>query len=346
MTKKLYPEESVQAVADAIRSKKNVQLNPVGKLTIGAMADAIKRIRLGCPINVSVHMQDGKWIRPDGWTDLDALTCGEDELYMTFDASERIDDPHCSFTLYGADYSVEINGQKWSKNADESFTYAFVKTDGTYPLVHVKAEGHITAFYFDYYTIDGRTYDSRLNPLVERVGDVYDYGQSNRWNTIYLEREKVVRHACASNATGLSDTWCYCYSLQSLDLSGWDTTNWAVTSLPRTFFSTISLKSLDISCIDMGKVKNWGSNDYQNISGVNLVNFKCGENNYGKFAPTTYVYLYFSNSQMLTRESLVEFGKMLGTVTSKHYLVMGSVLSNKITAAEKEEITAKGWTIS
>lgn len=115
-------------------------------MKINAMTNAISKIRLGCPINVSVHMKDGEWIRPEGWTDLDALEYGEDELYMTFDASERIDDSHCSFVITGTAYTVEINGQTWSKGAEESFAYAFTTSDGTYPLVHVKANSHITSF--------------------------------------------------------------------------------------------------------------------------------------------------------------------------------------------------------
>ena len=74
MSKKLYPEESIQAIADSIRSKRNVQLAHVGKMKTSVMADAIKGIRLGCPISVSVHMQDGVWTRPATWPDLDALT--------------------------------------------------------------------------------------------------------------------------------------------------------------------------------------------------------------------------------------------------------------------------------
>ena len=400
--KKLYEEDDIQAIADAIRTKRNVQLAPVGKMKAGDMAGAIKGIQLGCPINVSVHMQDGKWVRPAEWPDLDAFTYGEDELYMTFDASDRIDDPHCSFTISGAAYTVEINGQTWTKLAGTTFTYAFTQADGTYPLVHVKAEGHIAAFYFSTYTIDGRTYTARQNSLVERVGDVYNYGNNNAWSTLYLEREKVLRHACTSSSSGLSETWsgccslqsldlsgwnttgwavtslaytwysCYslqsldlsgwdttgwavtsltqtwycCYSLQSLDLSSWDTTGWAVKDLQRTFTSMISLRSLDVSAIDMSKITSWGNSSYPSATHRMITTFKCGESNYGKFAPTSYVYLNISLSNMLTRESLLEFGKMLGTVTTKHYLVMGSMLSNKLTTEEKAEITAKGWTIS
>ena len=371
--KKLYPEESVQAIADAIRSKRNVQLNKVCTMKIAEMSKGISGIRLGCPINVAMHMQDGEWVRPEGWTDLDALTYGEDELYMTFDASDRIDDSHCAFTINGTSYTVEIGSQSWQMEADSTFSHAFTADDGTYPLVHVKADGHITMFRFATYAVDGKSYSIMQNPLVERVGDVYDYGDSDYgWGTYYLEREKVKRHACTQGL--LSNTYQNCYSLQSLDLSGWDTSGWAVTSLAYTFYYCYSLqsldlsgwdtsgwnvtdmqrttyimracRSLDISSLDMSRVTNWGNSSYPNVTEKMLTDFKCGENNYGKFAPTSYVYLRINSSPLLTRESLLEFAKMLGTVTTKHYFVIGSELSNKLTTAEKAEITAKGWTIS
>ena len=536
--KKLYPEESVQAIADAIRAKKDLQIDKAGKMKIADMAKKISGIRLGCPINVSMHMQDGVWVRPDGWPDLDALEYGEDELYMTFDASSRIDDPFCSFTISGANYTVTIGSQTWTKDAGSTFQYAFAGSDGTYPLVHVKADGHITSFAFVGYTTNGRTYSRKQNPLVERIGDVYDYGGGSGWGTYYLEREKVVRHACASRSlaelwscnyslqsldlsgwdttnwavtslyctwsgchslqsldvsgwdttnwavtslyctwsgcyslqsldvsgwdttnwavtslqytwsgcyslqsldlsgwdttkwavTSLQSTWSCCYSLQSLDVSGWDTTKWAVTSLQSTWYCNYSLQSLDVSgwdttnwavtslqytwycnyslqsldvsgwdttnwavtslyctwngcyslqsldvsgwdttnwnvssilCmvyelrslrkldlsfLDMSKITEWTSSSYPQCTYEGLEEFVCGENNYGKFVQT-YAYVRIMNSIKLTHDSIVEFGKMLAPVTTKHYFQMGSELSNKLTTAEKAEITAKGWTI-
>ena len=396
--KKLYPEESVQAIADAIRAKKDLQIDKAGKMRIADMAKKISGIRLGCPINVSMHMQDGVWVRPDGWRDLDALECGEDELYMTFDASSRIDDPFCSFVISGADYTVTIGSQSWTKGAGSTFQYTFTDSDGTYPLVHVKADGHITSFAFVGYTTNGRTYSRKQNPLVERIGDVYDYGGGSGWGTYYLEREKVVRHACASRSlaelwscnyslqsldvsgwdttnwavTSLQQTWYNCYSLQSLDVSGWDTTNWAVTSLQSTWYCNYSLQSLDVSgwdttnwnvssilCmvyelrslrkldlsfLDMSKITEWTNSSYPHCTYESLEEFVCGENNYGKFVQT-YTYVRIMSSIKLTHASIVEFGKMLAPVTTKHYFQMGSELSNKLTTAEKAEITAKGWTI-
>ena len=424
--KKLYPEESVQAIADAIRAKKDLQIDKAGKMKIADMAKKISGIRLGCPINVSMHMQDGVWVRPDGWPDLDALEYGEDELYMTFDASSRIDDPFCSFVISGADYTVTIGSQSWTKDAGSIFQYTFTDSDGTYPLVHVKADGHITSFAFVGYTTNGRTYSRKQNPLVERVGDVYDYGGDSEWGTYYLEREKVVRHACASRSlaelwsynyslqsldvsgwdttnwavTSLQYTWNCCYSLQSLDVSGWDTTNWAVTSLYCTWYCCHSLQSLDVSgwnttnwavtslqytwnccyslqsldvsgwdttnwnvssilCmvyelrslrkldlsfLDMSKITEWTNSSYPHCTYESLEEFVCGENNYGKFVQT-YTYVRIMSSIKLTHASIVEFGKMLAPVTTKHYFQMGSELSNKLTTAEKAEITAKGWTI-
>ena len=368
--KKLYPEESVQAIADAIRAKKDLQIDKAGKMKIADMAKKISGIRLGCPINVSMHMQDGVWVRPDGWPDLDALECGEDELYMTFDASSRIDDPFCSFVISGADYTVTIGSQSWTKGAGSTFQYTFTDSDGTYPLVHVKADGHITSFAFVGCTTNGRTYSRKQNPLVERVGDVYDYGSGSGWGTYYLEREKVVRHACASVSlaeqwngcyslqsldvsgwdttnwavTSLYSTWSGCYSLQSLDLSGWDTTNWNVSSILCMVYELRSLRKLDLSFLDMSKITEWTSSSYPQCTYEGLEEFVCGENNYGKFVQT-YAYVRIMESIKLTHDSIVEFGKMLAPVTTKHYFQMGSELSNKLTTAEKAEITAKGWTI-
>ena len=370
--KKLYEENNVQSIADAIRSKRNVQLNPVGKMKVNAMADAIAKIRLGTPITVSMHSNGGVWTRPDGWTDLDTLAYENDELYMTFDASERIEDSHAAFTITGVSYTVTIGSQSWTKADGEAFSYGFTDADGTYPLVHVKADGNITSFTFNSYTVDGKSYSARQNPMVERVGDVYDYG-TGEWGTYYLEHEKVIRHACMSVDSGLSTTWYCCYSLQSLDVSGWDTSKWAVTSLSNTWQSCYSLQSLDVSgwdtskwavtdmsrmiygcsaltslkfTFDVSKGTQWGSSATPSAVSNMLTTFSCGSANYGKFAPTSYIYLNISASKCLTHESILEFGKMLGTVTTKHYFVLGSELSSKLTTAEKTEITAKGWTIS
>ena len=375
MSKKLYPEESIQAIADSIRSKRNVQLAHVGKMKTSVMADAIKGIRLGCPISVSVHMQDGVWVRPATWPNLDALTYGENEIYMTFDNSDDVDDSTCCFSISGTAYTVAIGTQTFEQADGSTFTYSFTESDGEFPLVHVTATGNITDFRFLDYTVNGLTYSAMHNPMVERVGHVYNYGATN-WGTYYLEREKVGRSAASGEQ--LAITWYNCYSLQSLDLSGWDTTNWAVTSLygtwnncyslqsldlsglgnltatsssydfVGTFCNMINLRYLDISSIDLSKVTRIGQNDssYFALKGQ-IETFKVGENNYNKFTSPSYAYFRVNSScSHLTRTSLLEIGKMLGTVTTKHYLQIGTELSNLLTADEKAEITAKGWTIT
>jgi surface protein len=524
-------DASLTAVADAIRAKGNT----TAKLKLDDMPAAI------AAIGVVDHTKGGVWQRPEGAPDLDALTYGTDELYMTYDCTERIDDPHASFRIYGTAYTVTIGTQSWTKAADEEFVYAFTSSDGSYPLVHIKADGNITGFNFTAYTVDGRSYEARANPVIERVGDVCDFGVSGQvWASYYVEREKVVRHKCANDyygmncvwqycislqsldlsgwdttswavtnlqytwyycsslqsldlsgwnttnwavtnlqhtwhycsslqsldlsgwdttswavtslqytwyscsslqsldlsgwdttnwavtslqytwhycsslqsldlsgwdttswaVTSLQYTWCYCSSLQSLDLSGWDTTNWAVTSLGSTWYYCFSLQSLDlsgwdttnwavtslqytwhycfslqsldlsgwdttnwnvtsleytfaqthrltyldISCLDMSKILLFGGNYAALYSSIET--FKCGESNYGKFTPTSMVYLKLNNPFKISSASLLEIGKMLGTVTTAHYLVIGSAASAKLTEAEKAEITAKGWTIS
>ena len=323
------------------------------------------------PVN---RTKGGVWQRPEGATDLDALTYGTDELYMTYDCTERIDDPHASFRISGTAYTVTIGEQSWTKAADEEFVYSFTSSDGSYPLVHIKADGNITSFSFTAYTVDGRSYTAQANPVIERVGDVCNFGVSGCiWASYYVEREKVARHKCTNPYYGMNYVWQYCISLQSLDLSGWDTTNWAVTNLSQTWYCCTSLQSLDlsgwdttnwavtslemtsaqmtcltyfdISCLDMSKITKFGNADYSAMQ-YSIETFKCGESNYGKFAPTGYVYLKLNNPRKISRASLLEIGKMLGTVTTAHYLVIGSSASAKLTEAEKAEITAKGWTIS
>ena len=480
-----------------------------------------------------------EWVRPSEWPNLDAYDYDTDELYMTFDGTQ--DDSHCAFKINGASYIVEINGQTWTQDAGSTFSYGFTEADGDYPVVHVKADGNISRFEWMAYTVDDRSYTALQNPVLERVGDVYDYGDTDAptWGTYYLVREKVKRHACLHetlaqtwyycnslqsldlsgwnttnwnvtslaytwsncsslqsldlsgwnttnwnvtslaqtwyncsslqslnlsgwnttnwnvtslaltwyycnslqsldlsgwdtaswnvtslaytwsncnslrnlnlsgwnttnwnvtslaqtwyncnslqsldlsgwnttnwnvtalaqtwyscnslrsldlsgwnttnwNVTELTHTWSNCNSLQSLDLSGWDTTNWNVTSLAQTWYNCNSLQSLDLSKFDMSKITALGNESYAPTS-ISLQDIIVGSNNYGKYAPTSCVYLSLKNSKALTHKSLIEVGKMLATVTNKHYLQLGTDLSNKLSETEKAEITAKGWTIA
>ena len=340
-----------------------------------------------------------EWARPSEWPNLDAYDYGTDELYMTFDGTQ--DDSHCAFKIAGASYTVEINGQTWTQDAGSTFSYGFTATDGDYPVVHVKADGNISRFEWMAYTVDDRSYTALQNPVLERVGDVYDYGDTDAptWGTYYLVREKVKRHACLHetlaqtwyncsslqslnlsgwdttnwNVTSLAYTWSNCSSLQSLDLSGWDTANWNVTALTytwfncnslqslnlsgwntanwnatsfaQTWFNCSSLQSLDLSKFDMSKITALGNESYAPTS-TSLQDIIVGSNNYGKYAPTSCVYLNLKTSKALTHEALIEVGKMLANVTNKHYLQLGTDLSNKLSEAEKAEITAKGWTIA
>jgi surface protein len=386
-------DASLTAVADAIRAKGKT----TEKLKLDDMPAAI------AAIGVVDHTKGGVWQRPDGATDLDALTYGTDELYMTYDCTERIDDPHASFKIVGTAYTVTIGTQSWTKAADEELVYAFTSSDGTYPLVHIKADGNITGFNFTAYTVDGRSYEAQANPVIERVGDVCDFGlpsTNNIWASYYVEREKVTRRECNNpkygmnyvwrncsslqsldlsgwnmanwnlttiegtwqicsslqsldlsgwdttnwNVASLYSTWQNCSSLQSLDLSGWNTTNWNVTSLENTFAQMRCLTYLDISCLDMSKILLFGGNYVAMQSCIET--FKCGESKYGKFVPTSYLYLKLETPRKISRASPLEIGKMLGTVTTAHYLVIGSAASAKLTKAEKAEITAKGWTVS
>lgn len=57
--------------------------------------------------------------------------------------------------------------------------------------------------------------------------------------------------------TSLGSTWSYCYSLEKLDVSNWDTSLWTVTSLGYTWLYCYSLSILDL---ENWNTSNWSMN--------------------------------------------------------------------------------------
>ena len=244
--------KSVKDIADAVRSKRNVQLSPVGTMAPAEIAAEVYKIRLGCPINVTMH-GSGVWERPSEWPNLDLLERHDNELFMTIDNSGRIDDPFLSVEVTTTDSSAVtyqvgniIDGAFVATETDTvasggTYTRVFAAGDGVYPVVRIAATANITNFDFKAATVDNHSYVARYNAIVERVGRIYSF--RGVWGTYWIERDSTL----VSYLTTLATTWSYCYSLQSLDLSGWDTSGWAVTSMATTWYSCYSLQSLDLS---------------------------------------------------------------------------------------------------
>ena len=369
-------------IANAVR----VRNHSNQKVQLSALPALIKAIPMGLPIQVSCRISKyGEFIRPEGWADLDNMTFGSNEVYMVIDNSGRIDDAHLSMicaTSNNSAITYEIGyivgntftaTESKTVNSASEYYRLFTEADNKYPVVHIKANANINRMYVTAKTINGKSYVNRYNAIVERCGHIYTNDSANyAWGTYFLEKERIVYDY--AEKTYLSNTWNYCYSLQSLDLSGWDTSGWAVTSLQSTWNYCYSLQSLDlsgwdttkftgynweritylcramrklnVSAFDIGKVTQWGSSSYPIMVGNMLEEFTCGTHNYNKFKPTTYTQLRLSDAKQISHKALMEIVNMLGQVTTPHTLNLSSEIANRLTTEEKAIVTAKGWTIA
>ena len=372
--------KSIKAIADAVRAKRNVQLSPVGAMTPAEIAAEVHKIRLGCPISVSMHTNgNGEWERPEEWPDLDLLTRHDNEVFMTIDNSGRIDDAHLSVSVTTVDTSgvtYEVGGivdgafvaeETTTVASGTVYTRVFDQGDAPYPVVRIAATANIIDFGFNGLTVDGHKYDERYNAVVERVGKIYTC--NGIWGTYWIERDSTI----IGYLTNMQYTWYNCYSLQALDLSGWDTSGWAVTSMGstwaycyslqtldlsgwdtrgftaadwnRTFYLTRALKALDLSMFDLSKITQWGTASYPNAMSNLIIDFTAGANNSGKFKPTAYKTLNLTQCVLMSRQSLLNVIDMLASGVSGYTLKIGTINLNKLTAEEKALATAKGWSI-
>ena len=185
-----------------------------------------------------------------------------------------------------------------------------------------------------------------------------------------------------SNVTSMYSMFNNCKGLSSLDLSNFDTTK--VTTM-RDMFSNCNLTSLDINNFNYSSVTNMtnmfaymyyltnvdigycspqteanlsymfnysyslktikGTIDMQNVTNANSMFYYCRDleevhiHNLG-------VNLSLSESTKLTHDCLVELINNLQTVTSTKTLTLGSTNLAKLTDAEKQVATDKGWTLA
>ena len=268
MGMKLYDEQAVQNIANAVRNKR---VGYTDKMKIGNMAEQINKIRLGCPITVSMHINDrGEWVRPSEWCDLDSLgDIPDNTIYMTFDnTTERIDNPFLSFDIgtseskytisigtvsngaYTADTIIDVSGSTYQAWLGDL-------TTRSYPVIRVTTStGYIKSLSFNNSAkdSDGRYYQANKHSMLERYGKcTYCTWVTN--SGMHLERDKLIEFAKNGVVKeGIYSIWQGCYSLQNLDLSGWDTTNWAVTNMSYTWYGCYSLQNLDLSGWD---TTNW-----------------------------------------------------------------------------------------
>ena len=132
------------------------------------------------------------------------------------------------------------------------------------------------------------------------------------------------------SVTTLLYAWNSCYSLQSLDLSGWDTSNWSVTTLQNAWQNCYSLQVAKISTIL-----------YTNTSNVS---YPSGSFLTDYYPPTLYASQNYSSCYKLTKTSLLRILNALPTITTTYTLTLGT-LKNKLTDNEIAIATQKGWSI-
>ena len=219
-----------------------------------------------------------EWVRPDGWPDLDSIDLtGFDGVYLTYDltktegygwigllaktsgqASWTVERGHLEAGQFVAERTEQVaNNEYFREPLDDTY--------GTIQLWRVSTSGHITELKFVPLTATSASnMYNNLQPCVERVGRLPYAGnfssglgtvQTNRcWGTLWMQHDKLLD---VSSVTTLSGAWQSCYSLQSLDLSGWDTGS--VTTLQDAWNGCYSLQSLDLSGWDVSSVTNISS---------------------------------------------------------------------------------------
>ena len=160
-----------------------------------------------------------------------------------------------------------------------------------------------------------------------------------------------------SNVTRMGSMFNSCSSLTSLDLSNFDTNK--VNNMNQMFYSCSKLINIDLSNFSTSNVTNTsymfeycreltsiiGTLDMQKVTSAWDMFNSCSAleevhiHNLG-------VNLSLSASPNLTHDCLVELINNLQTVTSTNTLTLGSTNLAKLTDAEKQVATNKGWTLA
>ena len=271
-------------LADAIRGACGTS----DSMTISQMITNVGNIQSGIPID----SYNRPFERPEEYPDLDSIEIDEnfEGLYLTYDlrltpgygwiglyvrtrtagAKYTMERGHLENGVFVADYSVEMT----SENSDAATSGRFFRqdldeTNGTVQLWRMYTTDRIAVVAFCSKTADASNNPHiRLQPCVERVGQlgwVWEIASSGvsasnattptarAWATYWLRRCKV-------NFTGkavvnrLGNAYANGFSLQEVDVSGWNTTSWEVITLQSTFYQCYNLQNLDLSYWD---TSNW-----------------------------------------------------------------------------------------
>lgn len=352
---------TLSGIAGAVRNLRHEK----DLLTPAQIQAKIAASRLGIPISVTTHVNPdtGEWERPAGWPDLDSIDLsGFDGWYMTYDLSKIAGYGWAGITAKNENGStpfyverghlergVFVTDESHAVNSGAYFRQSLDEGDGLIQLWRVRSEGHLQRCHFASNTgTNAQNYAISLQPCVERVGrmpyvtDLRSEGitaaNANNWRytTYWLERD-AVRCGGSGRCTRMDGTWQGAYSLQSLDVSGWDTTNWAVTDTRSCFASCQSLKALTVP-ESLGVVQTQASNVAEHRPNTPCIETFSGVK--------IYVNHTYAAALMLARQSLIAIINRLPTVTAARTITLGQTNKLKLTAEEIAIATQKGWTVA
>ena len=276
-------DTTLTGLADKVRK---IWAYPSSKtFTPAQMIDKLDNTNIFFTDNNSMSGTSTPWNRPSSWPDLDSVTLptagNGDDVYLTYDLTKVSDEVDPFISLYIRPTSSATITVQRGTISNGTFTAAATttssvsgntvyrvfeeldSTNGDVQVWRITSTSPLNRFGFIPAT-SGATRQNMMQPCVERYGrldgltslssGVSSSGNSDiAWGTFWLEREKLYM-AGSGQCTNLSGSYNKCYSLVSLDVSNWTTTNWAVTSLQSMFADCWSLLTLDLSAWN---TSNW-----------------------------------------------------------------------------------------
>ena len=129
----------------------------------------------------------------------------------------------------------------------------------------------------------------------------------------------------------MASAWQNCYSLQSLNLSGWDTGS--VTNMAAAWQYCYSLQSINLSGWDVSRL----STNVTYPSGGMLIDY---------WPSVMSINQNYSNAAALSIASLLRIIDSLPVATGARTLTLGQTNKLKLTAEQIAVATQKGWKVS
>ena len=260
-------EQTMTDFADGVRWRTGLNN---GLTPADMVAEMKKQYGINRRHTIDICPDEGPWVRPSGWPDLDSLNLemsGDDFIYMTYDANKdasaiawhidvtngvpaTLDIGHIENGTYVVDETHKVghntNYIRW--------------TDDLSGYIVIRITGKIARCYAINASRNGQIQQYRQQPILERIAwvpNLVNFCTSyplNAWTMYTLEREKVANGDGTPLKT-LYYAWAYGRRLKDLDISGIHTPN--VTDLSYVFYNCQALKQLDLRHWNVSKVVNF-----------------------------------------------------------------------------------------